>query len=84
MKAQSGVARETSLPSSTVDRSTGEDNIIMFQQNFMYANSDSGLLFIMCGYCSFGVSINSGPRDRGPGTQGPKFLYIVMLATYSA
>ena len=39
-----------SLPSSTVDRSTGEDNIIV--QNIVYANSDSGLLFIMCGHCS--------------------------------
>ena len=29
MKVQSCVARVTSLPSSTVDRSTGEDNIIM-------------------------------------------------------
>ena len=42
--------KATSLPSSTVDRSTGEDNIIM--QNIVYANSDSGLLFIMCGHCS--------------------------------
>ena len=41
--------KATSLPSSTVDRSTGEDNIIVF---FVYANSDSGLLFIMCGHCS--------------------------------
>ena len=39
--------KATSLPSSTVDRSTGEDNIIV--QNI--ANSDSGLLFIMCGHC---------------------------------
>ena len=30
MKAQSCVARATSLPSSTVDQSTREDNIIMF------------------------------------------------------
>ena len=42
--------KATSLPSSTVDRSTGEDNIIV--QNIVYANSDSGLLFIMCGHCS--------------------------------
>ena len=28
MKAQSCVARATSLPSSTVDRSTGEDNVL--------------------------------------------------------
>ena len=41
--------KATLLPSSTVDRSTGEDNIIVF---FMNANSDSGLLFIMCGHCS--------------------------------
>ena len=46
MKAQSCVERATSLPSSTVDQSTGEDNIIMFKQNFVYANSDSGLLYI--------------------------------------
>ena len=38
MKDQSCVARVTSLPSSTVDRSTGEDNI---KQIFVYANSDS-------------------------------------------
>ena len=45
--------KAASLPSSTVDRSTGEDNIIMFfKQNFVYVNSDSGLLFIMCGHCS--------------------------------
>ena len=45
--------KAASLPSSTVDRSTGEDNIIMFfKQNFVYANSDSGFLFIMCGHCS--------------------------------
>ena len=49
MKAQSCVGRATSLPSSTVDQSTGEDN---FKQNFVYANSDSGLLFTMCGHCS--------------------------------
>ena len=42
--------KATSLPSSTVDRSTGEDNIIV--QNIVYANSDSGLLFIMCGHYS--------------------------------
>ena len=30
MKAQSCVACATSLPSSTVDQSTGEDNSIMF------------------------------------------------------
>ena len=30
MKAQSCVERATSLPSSTADQSTGEDNIIMF------------------------------------------------------
>ena len=30
MKDQLCVAHTTSLPSSTVDRSTGEDNIIMF------------------------------------------------------
>ena len=30
VKAQSCVGHVTSLPSSTVDRSTGEDNIIMF------------------------------------------------------
>ena len=45
MKAQSSVACVTSLPSSTVHQSTGEENIV-------YANSDSGLLFIMCGHCS--------------------------------
>ena len=54
MKAQSCVARVTSLSSSTVDRST-EDNIIMFLTKFcvcyQYINSDSGLLFIKCGYC---------------------------------
>ena len=49
MRAHSCVARVTSLPFSTVDRSTGEDNI---KQNFVYANSDSGLLFLMCGHCS--------------------------------
>ena len=49
MKAQSCVAHATSLPSSTVDQSTGEDNII---QKFVYANSDSDLLFIMCDNCS--------------------------------
>ena len=42
--------KATSLPSSTVDQSAGEDNIIV--QNIVYANSDSGLLFIMCGHCS--------------------------------
>ena len=42
--------KATTLPSFTVDRSTGEDNIIV--QNIVYANSDSGLLFIMCGHCS--------------------------------
>ena len=42
--------KATSLPSSTVDRSTGEDNIIV--QNIVYANNDSDLLFIMCGHCS--------------------------------
>ena len=52
LKAQSCVARAISLPSSTVDQSTGEDNIIMLKQNFVYANSDNGLLFIMCGHCS--------------------------------
>ena len=46
------VAHVTSLPSSTANQSTSEDNIIMFKQNFVYANSDSGLLFIMCGHCS--------------------------------
>ena len=30
IKPQSCIARPTSLPSSTVDRSTGEDNITMF------------------------------------------------------
>ena len=49
MKAQSCVALATLLPSSTVDQSTGEE---CFKQNFVYANSDSGLLFIMCGHCS--------------------------------
>ena len=45
--------KATSVPSSTVDRSTGEDNIIIFfKQNFVYANSDSGLLFIMYDHCS--------------------------------
>ena len=39
MKAQSCVARVTSLPSSTIDQSTGEDNSLML---FVY---DSGLLF---------------------------------------
>ena len=39
--------KATSLPSSAVDRSTGENNITVF-----YANSDSGLLFIICGHCS--------------------------------
>ena len=48
MRDQSCVACAISLSSSTVDQSTGEDNIIMF----LYANSDSGLLFIMCGHCS--------------------------------
>ena len=52
MKAQSCVARATSLPSSTVDQSTGEDNIIMFIKKIVYVNSDSGLIFIMCGHCS--------------------------------
>ena len=32
LKAQSCVARAISLPSSTVDQSTGEDNIIMLKQ----------------------------------------------------
>ena len=57
MKAQSHVARVTSLPSSTVDRSTREDNTIMLQ-NFIrtvYANSDSVFLFIMCGHYSLVV-----------------------------
>ena len=36
--------KATSLPSSTVDQSTREDNIIV--QNIVYANSDSGLLRI--------------------------------------
>ena len=52
MKAQSCVACATTLPSSTVDQSKGEDNNISFKQNFVYANSDSGLLFIICGHCS--------------------------------
>ena len=56
MKAQPCVARGTSLPSFTVDRSTGEGNIIMFLTKFCvcyhsYINSDSGLLFILCGHC---------------------------------
>ena len=59
MKAQPSVALATSLPSSTVDRSTGEDNIItdIFNKilcmllSYQYINSDSGLLFIMCGHC---------------------------------
>ena len=44
--------KATSLPSSTIDRSTGEDNIMCFKHNFVYVNSDSGLLFIMWGHCS--------------------------------
>ena len=44
MKAQLCVARATSLPSSTVDRSTGE----CFQQNFVY--DINSLLFTMCGH----------------------------------
>ena len=52
MKAQSCIACVTSLPSSTVDCSTGEDNIIMFCVCYQYINNDSGLLFIMCGYYS--------------------------------
>ena len=52
IKAQSCVARVTSLPSSTVDQSTGEDNIITDVFNkILYINSDSGLLFIMCDHC---------------------------------
>ena len=44
------IAHATSLPSSTVDQPTGENNIIIFKQNFVYPNDDSGLLFIMCGH----------------------------------
>ena len=29
-----------------------EKTILCFKQNFVYTNSDSGLLFIMCGHCS--------------------------------
>ena len=53
MKGQSCVARATSLPSSTVDQSTGEDNITYnVLHKIVYANSDSGILFIMCGHYS--------------------------------
>ena len=50
MKAQSCVVCATSLPSSTVDQSTGEDNNYynVLNKNF----SNSGLLFIMYGHCS--------------------------------
>ena len=48
MKAQSCVY--TSLPSSTVDQSTEDNNY--YKQSFVYANSDSGLLFIMRAHCS--------------------------------
>ena len=43
-------ARATSLPSSTVDLQ--KTVLLYFKQNFVYANSDSGFLFIMCGLCS--------------------------------
>ena len=47
----------TSMKDSTCDIIAtsivaGEDN---FKQSFMYANSDSGLLFIMCCHCSLVV-----------------------------
>ena len=47
-----GSAHVPSLPSSIVDRSTREDSVIMFYTKFVYANSDSGLLFIMYDHCS--------------------------------
>ena len=46
MKDQSCVPRARA-PSSTVNRSTREDNIIMFNQNFVYANTDSDLSAII-------------------------------------
>ena len=39
MKVQPCVTRVTLLPSSTVDRSIEEDNIIMFLTNFVYVTS---------------------------------------------
>ena len=47
--------KATSLPSSTdsllIDLQ--EKTILYcFKQKILYANSDSGLLFIMCGHCS--------------------------------
>ena len=66
MKAQPCVARVTSLPSCTIDRSTVL--AIMFLTKFcvcyQYINSDSGLLFIMCGHCCK-ILIGPAPKSQG-------------------
>ena len=50
MKDQSSLAHATSLPPLLLQEKTILR--IMFLKKFVYANSGSGLLFIMCGHCS--------------------------------
>ena len=44
--------KATSLPSFILLIDLQEKTINIIVQNIVYANSDSGFLFIMCGHCS--------------------------------
>ena len=61
MKAQPCVARVISLPSSTVDRSIGEDNIIMFLTNFVYVGNVTSIQtsVVLVRPCTFSFSFSN-------------------------